>query len=203
MVDLVENKQNSKDILTLHKSRYSCWCLEKISTSAMFFIICQGVQGLIIGICLSTCQIQGNILHQSLDFRPRRSSKLSFMSLPALSPSLFLSRASKIFSLTSACGPEGLLQLEWLSLNHLGYKGPLEVSCPISCLRQVPLVQVPQGHVQSSYEYIPGWRFRYFCQLLFQYLTTVMVKKSFLTFVRNLFIFQHVSITLVLSLYPL
>ena len=108
------------------------------------------------------------------------------MSLPTPSPSLFLSRTSKIFSVTSACGLEGLLEQEQLSLNHLGYKGSLEVSNPISCLRHIQLVQVPQGHVQSSYEYIPGWRFHNFCQLLFQYLTTILVKKYFLTFVCNL-----------------
>lgn len=117
------------------------------------YICCQGVQGSVTGICLSACQIQGNILHQSLDFRARRSSKISFMSLPTPSPFLFLSGASKIFSLTSACGP---LEVEQLTLNHLCYKGPLEVSSPISSLRQVQLVQVPQGHVQSSYEYTPG-----------------------------------------------
>lgn len=108
------------------------------------------------------------------------------MSLPTTPPSLFLSRAHKIFSLTPACGPEGLLELKQLALNHLGYKGPLEVSSPISCLRQVQLVQVPQGHVQLSYEYIPGCRCHNFCQLLFKYLTTIMVKKSFLIFVYNL-----------------
>lgn len=86
------------------------------------------------------------IIHQSPKFRPR-SSKISFTSLPTPSP-LFLSRASRIFSLISASGPEGLHAAEQLSLNHPGYQEPLQVSSAISCLRQVQLVQVPQGHVQ-------------------------------------------------------
>lgn len=115
------------------------------------------------------------IIHQSPKFRPR-SSKISFTSLPTPSP-LFLSRASRIFSLISASGPEGLHAAEQLSLNHPGYQEPLEVSSPISCLRQVQLVQVPQGHVQSSYEYIPGQRFYHLCRLIFQFLTTTIIKK--------------------------
>lgn len=61
-----------------------------------------------------------------------------------------------------------------LSHSHLGWKGPLEASCPSLCSKQVLLGSGCSAPCQVEFESLQGWRF--LLVSLPQSLTTLMVK---------------------------